>query len=142
MKIISAAVKNWQLTLLMFIMTVVVGVNTLFNMPRAEDPEINPPQFPVVVVYPGTSPKDMEELVVKPIEKQVSELENIKRIKTRIDDGSAIIEVEFSYNSNVNEKYQELIREINALRDKLPPDLLKLEVRKVTPTDVKILQVA
>jgi multidrug efflux pump subunit AcrB len=141
MKFISFAVKNWQLTLLMFIMTVVVGLNTLFNMPRAEDPEINPPQFPVIVVYPGTSPKDMEELVVKPIEKQVSELENIKRIKTRIDDGSAIIEVEFSYNSNVNDKYQELIREINALRNKLPADLLKLEVRKVTPTDVKILQV-
>ena len=141
MKIISFAVKNWQLTLLMFMMTVVVGVNTLFNMPRAEDPEINPPQFPVVVIYPGTSPKDMEELVVKPIEKQVSELENIKRIKTRIDDGSAVIEVEFNYNSNVNDKYQELVREINALRDKLPADLLKLEVRKVTPTDVKILQV-
>ncbi len=141
MQFISFAVKNWQLTLLMFIMTVVVGLNTLFNMPRAEDPEINPPQFPVIVVYPGTSPKDMEELVVKPIEKQVSELENIKRIKTRIDDGSAIIEVEFSYNSNVNDKYQELVREINAIRDKLPADLLKLEVRKVTPTDVKILQV-
>ena len=141
MSLISFAVKNWQLTLLMFIMTVVVGLNTLFNMPRAEDPDINPPQFPVIVVYPGTSPKDMEELVVKPIEKQVSELENIKRIKTRIDDGSAIIEVEFNYNSNVNDKYQELVREINALRDKLPADLLKLEVKKVTPTDVKILQV-
>lgn len=142
MKIIAFAVKNWQLTLLMFTMTVVVGLNTLFNMPRAEDPEINPPQFPVVVVYPGTSPKDMEELVVKPIEKAASELEDIKRIKTRIDDGSAVIEVEFNYNSNVNDKYQELVREINTLRDKLPDDILKLEVRKVTPTDVKILQMA
>lgn len=142
MKMISFAVKNWQLTLLLFIMTVVVGLNTLFNMPRAEDPEINPPQFPVVVIYPGTSPKDMEELVVKPIEKQVSELEDIKRIKTRIDDGSAIIEVEFNYSSNVNDKYQELVREINALRDKLPSDVLLVEVRKVTPTDVNILQMA
>ncbi|MCU0404584.1 MAG: efflux RND transporter permease subunit, partial [Chitinophagaceae bacterium] len=142
MKLISFSVKNWQFTLLMFIMTVVVGVNTLFNMPRAEDPEINPPMFPVVIVYPGTSPKDMEELVVKPIEKAVSELENIKRIKTRIDDGSAIIEVEFKYNSSVSEKYQELVREINALRDKLPQDIYKLEVRKVTPTDVKVLQMA
>jgi multidrug efflux pump subunit AcrB len=84
----------------------------------------------------------MEELVVKPIEKAVSELENIKRIKTRIDDGSAIIEVEFKYNSSVSEKYQELVREINALRDKLPQDIYKLEVRKVTPTDVKVLQMA
>jgi multidrug efflux pump subunit AcrB len=142
MKLIEFSVKNWQFTLLLFIMTVVVGVNTLLNMPRTEDPEINPPQFPVVVIYPGTSPKDMEELVVKPIERQVSELEDIKRIKTRIDDGSAVIEVEFSYNSKVNDKYQELVREINALRDKLPSEIQKIEVRKVTPTDVKILQVA
>lgn len=123
-------------------MTVVVGLNTLFNMPRAEDPEISPPLFPVVIIYPGTSPKDMEELVVKPIEKQVGELENIKRIKSRIDDGSAVIEVEFTYNSNVSEKYQELVREINSIRDKLPTDIYKLEIRKVTPTDVKILQMA
>lgn len=142
MNLISFSVKNWQLTLLLFVMTVVVGLNTLFNMPRAEDPEISPPLFPVVIIYPGTSPKDMEELVVKPIEKQVGELENIKRIKSRIDDGSAVIEVEFTYNSNVSEKYQELVREINSIRDKLPTDIYKLEIRKVTPTDVKILQMA
>lgn len=142
MKLISFSVKNWQFTLLMFIMTVVVGANTLLNMPRAEDPEINPPMFPIVVVYPGTSPKDMEELVVKPIEKEVSELEDIKRIKTRIDDGSAIIEVEYKYSSSVTEKYQELVREINAIRNKLPEDIYKLEIRKVTPTDVKVLQMA
>ena len=142
MRLISFAVKNWQLTLLLFIMTVVVGMNTLVNMPRAEDPEINMPLFPVVVIYPGTSPKDIEELVVKPIESKVNELEDIKRIKTRIDDGSAVIEVEFNYNSSVNDKYQELVREINSIRDKLPADLNKLEVRKITPTDVKILQIA
>jgi len=141
MKIVSFAVKNWQLTLLMFTMTVIVGTNTLLNMPRAEDPEINPPQFPIIITYPGTSPKDMEELVVKPIEQNVSELENIKRIKTRIDDGSAVITVEFNYNANVNDKYQELVREINALRSKLPAELNSIEIKKVTPTDVKIIQI-
>lgn len=142
MKIVAFAVKNWQLTLLMFAMTVVVGLNTLLNMPRAEDPEINMPLFLVVAIYPGTSPKDIEELVVKPIENKVNELENIKRVKSRIEDGSVVIEVEFIYNSNYNEKYQEVVREINALRESLPPDLYSLEVRKVTPTDVKVLQVA
>lgn len=142
MKIAAYAVKNWQLTLVVFIMIIVVGANTLFTMPRAEDPEINPPQFPVVVIYPGTSPKDMEELVVKPMEKAISELENIKSIKTKIDDGVAVLDVEFVYGSDVNEKYQELVREINAIRDKLPADIVKLEVRKVTPTDVNVLQVA
>ncbi len=135
-------VKNYQFTLVMFLMVIVVSATTLLNMPRAEDPEINPPQFPVVIVYPGTSPKDMEELVVKPIEKRVSELEDIKKITTRIDDGVSVINVEYKYESNVESKYQELVREINAIRPELPSDIYSIEVRKVTPTDVNVMQVA
>ncbi len=114
----------------------------MVNMPRAEDPEINPPQYPIVIIYPGTSPQDLEELVVKPIEKKVSELENIKQIKTKIDDGVAVIEVEYKYESDVEAKYQELVREVNALRTEIPDDVYSIEVKKVTPTDVNVLQVA
>jgi multidrug efflux pump subunit AcrB len=142
MKISEYAVKNYQFTLVIFIMAIVVGVTTLFNMPRSEDPEINAPQFPIVVVYPGASPQDVEDLVVDPIEKKVSELEDIKRIKTTVNDGVAVINVEYKYESDVNEKYQELVREVNGLRDKLPSDILSLDIDKVTPTDVNILQMA
>ena len=123
-------------------MIVVVSITTLLGMPRAEDPEINPPQFPIVIVYPGTSPKDIEELVVKPIEKRVSELENLKKITSTINDGVAVIDVEYKYESNVENKYQELVREINAIRPELPPDIYSIEVRKITPTDVNVLQIA
>jgi multidrug efflux pump subunit AcrB len=123
-------------------MIVVVSVVTLFTMPRSEDPEIHAPQFPIVVVYPGTSPKDMEELVVKPIEKKVSELENLKKITSRIDDGVAVINVEYKYESKVEEKYQELVREMNALRSELPQDIASIEVRKVAPSDVSVIQIA
>ncbi|OLY92207.1 Multidrug efflux pump subunit AcrB [Cnuella takakiae] len=142
MRFTSFFVRNYQFTLVVFLMIVVVSVATLLSMPRAEDPEINPPQFPIIVIYPGTSPKDMEELVVKPIEKKISELEDIKTITTRIDDGVAVLEVKCQYTSNVDDKYQELVREVNALRSELPQDLYKLEVKKVTPTDVNVLQVA
>jgi multidrug efflux pump subunit AcrB len=142
MRITSFFVKNYQFTLVAFLMVVVVSVTTLFTMPRAEDPEINPPQFPIVVIYPGTSPKDMEELVVKPIESRVSELENLKKITSKIDDGVAVISVEYKYESDVESKYQELVREINAIRPQLPQDIYSLEVKKVTPTDVSVIQVA
>ena len=142
MKMTSFFVRNWQFTLVLFIMVIVVSATTLLSMPRAEDPEINPPQFPIVIVYPGTSPTDMEELVVKPIEKRVSELEDIKEIKTNINDGVAEIMVEYKYSSDVDAKYQELVREINAIRNDLPQDLYRLEIKKVTPTDVSILQLA
>jgi multidrug efflux pump subunit AcrB len=142
MKLTSFFVKNWQFTLVLFIMVIVVSVTTMLSMPRAEDPEINPPQFPIIVVYPGTSPADMEELVVKPIEKRVSELEDLKKINTVIKDGVAEIFVEYKYSSDVDAKYQELVREVNSIRNQLPQDLYSLEIRKVTPTDVNVIQLA
>jgi len=142
MRFTSFFVKNYQFTLVLFLMVVVVSVTTLLTMPRAEDPEINPPQYPIIVLYPGTSPKDLEELVVKPIEKKVSELEDIKKITTKIEDGVAVIIVDYKYSSNVEAKYQELVREVNALRPELPRDIYSLKINKVSPTDVSVLQMA
>lgn len=142
MKISEYAVKNYQFTLVVFLMAVALGISTLINMPRSEDPEINAPQFPIVVVYPGTSPKDMEELVVKPLENKIFELEDIKRIKTTINDGVAILNVEYIYESDVTEKYQELVREVNSIRNKLPEDVLSVDVNRITPSGVSIMQIA
>ncbi len=125
----------------MFLMIAVVGAVTLFTMPRAEDPQINPPQFPIVIIYPGTSPKDLEELVVKPVENKMSELDNIDKITSEIQDGYCIIKVEFKYGQVIDNKYQEVIREMNALKSSLPKDISNIEVRKVDPSDVSILQI-
>ena len=142
MKISDYAVKNYQFTLIIFLMVVALGVTTILTMPRSEDPDINAPQFPVVVVYPGTSPRDMEEIVVDPLEKRLYGLEEIKRIKTSIHDGLAVLMVEYKYSSNVEEKYQELVREVNAIRTELPKEVAAIEVRKVQPSDVNVLQIA
>ena len=142
MRIISFFVKNYQFTLVVMLMIIVVSVTTLLTMPRAEDPDLHSPRFPIVAIYPGTSPKDIEELVVKPLEKKVSELEDLKKMTTTIDDGVAVIDVEYKYESDVDAKYQELVREVNALRPDLPDDIYSLEVKKVTPSDVSVLQIA
>jgi multidrug efflux pump subunit AcrB len=142
MNIASFSVKNSQLMLVLFAMAIALGVNTLFTMPRAEDPEMQAPFFPIVAIYPGTSPQDMEELVVKPLEERIMELEDLKEVSATINDGVAIMMVEYKYESDVDEKYSELVREVNATRDELPEGLMSLEVRKVTPTDVNILQMA
>ena len=142
MNLTNFSVKNYQFTLVLFIMVAVVGAVTLFTMPRAEDPQINPPTFPIIVVYPGTSPKDMEELVVKPIEEKIYELENIDKITSSIEDGLAIIQVEFKYGENIDNKYQEIVREINVLRNTLPQDIFSIDIKKVDPSDVNIFQIA
>jgi multidrug efflux pump subunit AcrB len=142
MKISEYAVKNYQFTLIMFLMAAAVGVTTLLNMPRSEDPETEAPQFAIVVVYPGTSPKDMEELVVDPVEERVNELDDIKRIRTNINDGLAVIRVEYKYESDPDEKYQELVREVGSLRNELPPEIYSIDINKFQPSDVNIVQLA
>lgn len=142
MNLTNFSVKNYQFTLVVFVMVAVVGLVTMFTMPRAEDPQINPPGFPIVVVFPGTSPQDMEELVVKPIENKIYELENIDKIITSIEDGLAIIRPEFKYGVDVDNKYQEVVREVNALKSELPENIVSIDISKIDPSDVNILQVA
>lgn len=142
MKITDFSVKNYQFTLIVFVMLIAIGINSLLNMPRGEDPDFQAPQFNVVIVYPGTSPKDMEELVVDPVEKSMNELDDIKRIVTRIDDGLAVIRVEFKYETDPDKKYQDVVREMDALKNELPQDILDIDVQKFSPSDVNILQIA
>lgn len=141
MKISNYAVKNYQFTMVIFVMIIALGLTTIMNMSRSEDPEMHAPIFPVIVVYPGTSPKDMEELVVKPLEKEIYGLDNIKRVRSVIGDGVVVMRVEYKYNSNVESKYQELTRVVNNKRSQLPQEIYSLEVQKFQPSDVNILQI-
>ena len=142
MKLPEFAVKNYQFTLIVFIAVFALGLYSLFTMPRSEDPEVHAPQFTVVVVYPGTSPKDMEQLVVDPMEKKIHELDDIKHVTTNISDGLAVMQVIYKYSSNPDDKYQEVVREINSLRGSLPSDIADIRIEKQTPSDVSIYQYA
>ncbi|KUJ59891.1 multidrug transporter AcrB [Flavobacteriaceae bacterium CRH] len=143
MKITNFAVKNYQFTLIIFLLVAVVGYITLFSMPRSEDPSTHAPQYLITVIYPGTSPKDMEEQVVKPIESKIYALENIDKILTTVEDGVATFQVKFKYGVDVDNKYQEISTEINALKSsELPKDIYLIKTEKIASSDVKILQVA
>ena len=142
MKITDFSVKNYQFTLIVFVMLSALGISSLLNMPKAEDPEVNAPQFTVVAIYPGTSPRDMEQLVVKPIERRLNDMDDVKRIRSTIDDGLAVTQIEFKYEMDPDKKYQDVVREINAIRGELPNDLTSLDIQRQRPSDVNILQVA
>lgn len=140
MKISEFSVKNYQFTIVVFIMVLLLGLNALFNMPRGEDPPFNAPIFVISAVYPGTSPADMEELLAEPLEETIAELEDIKDMKTACFDGVMTLEVEFNYGVNTLTKYNDVIREVNRIRPDLPEDLLVLDIIRAQSSDVAILQ--
>jgi multidrug efflux pump subunit AcrB len=134
------SIKNYQLTIAVFIMVAVLGVNSFINMPRSEDPPLTGAYFYVIAVYLGASPKDMEQLVVDPVEESINELEDIYKLNSSMNDGLAIINVEFNPNVDGDRKYDEVNRQVNNIRTKLPSDLYSLEVGRWSTTNVNILQ--
>ncbi len=142
MKIAEFSVKNYQFTLIVFVLLMALGLNSLVNMPRGEDPETDAPSFSIAVVYPGTSPADMEQLVLDPMEKRFSELDDIKRIISDVNDGLAVVRVDYKHENDPETKYQEIVREVNALRGELPSDIFAIKILRFSSTDVNILQVA
>ncbi|MCS3795305.1 multidrug efflux pump subunit AcrB [Chitinophagaceae bacterium OAS944] len=85
----------------------------------------------------------MEEQVAKPIENKIYGLENIDKMLTTVEDGVAAIQVKFKYGVDINNKYQEISTEINALKNsELPKDIYLIKTEKISSSDVKILQIA
>ncbi len=142
MKISEIAIKNYQFTLVVFLSLIALGIYTFLSIPRSEDPEFPIPIIPVFAIYPGASPVDIEQLVVDKIEKSLSELDNIKSIKSTIKDGGASVVIEFTSNSDPEKKFDEVARQVNSVRPSMPQDLYSLEVIKVSAGNTNIIQSA
>ena len=142
MKLLEFPVRNFQFTVILFVMLVALGVSSWLAIPRSEDPLLNVPTFTIIAVYPGASPADLERLVVRDMEEKLDALDNVDKIESRIFDGVATIQVEFEFGENPDDRYDEVLREMNALRPKLPAELASLTVEKITTLDVAIAQLA
>ncbi|NQV02775.1 MAG: efflux RND transporter permease subunit, partial [Bacteroidia bacterium] len=142
MKLPKLAIDNYQFTILVFILLVIAGITSFLSMPRTEDPPVNVPGASVIVIYPGATPIDLEELVVQPIEDAVNELEDIKRIQTTLKDGLVYIAVEFYFGTDAKKKYEEVVDKVNGIRGELPVDILELNFLEWTTSDVVIMQLA
>jgi multidrug efflux pump subunit AcrB len=142
MKISESAVKNYQFTIVLFLLLVALGIYSFLKIPQAEDPEFPISIFPIIAIYPGASPSDIEQLVVDKVEESLNELEDIVRIKSEIKDGVAVIVIEFSSDSDPDKKYDEILRQINSVRSSLPQDLYSIETLKIQAGNTNIIQSA
>jgi len=138
----SFSVRHWQFTLVVFALLAAMGLAAWRDIPRAEDPSLTFPGASVVVAYPGADPADIEELIVDPVEDAINELDDVKKLESESLDGLAVVHVSFYYGVDPERKYDEVVREIGALRSRLPADVASVEVRRFKPSLVNIVQLA
>jgi multidrug efflux pump subunit AcrB len=135
-------VERWQFTMLAFALLALLGLTAFNSIPRSEDPHFPIPIVITNVILPGADAEDVEELLIKPIEDVVDGLDDVKEIRAFAADGVASIVVEFEWSTKPERKYDEVVREINAIRSTLPQGIARIDIRRARTTETNILQVA
>ncbi|MEL6274211.1 MAG: efflux RND transporter permease subunit, partial [Bacteroidota bacterium] len=136
MQLPNWSVRNGAFVFVCVLLFSLIGVLSYVGMPRSEDPSINLPTYIVTVVYPGTSPEDMEELIVDPIEDVIEEIDDIDETYTEIFEGVTVIRIDGSFSiSDWDEKYDEVVRELGNIRDELPAGIVLFDVEQFKQED-------
>jgi multidrug efflux pump subunit AcrB len=142
MNLPQLAIQNYQFTLVVVLLLTLLGVQSFLTMPRSEDPQFDIATSRVTAVYPGANPEDIESLVVDPLEDAINELEDISKLETTIQDGLAVIAVEFEAYADADETHSDVVQAVAQVRPALPAGLAVLDLRQTSPTDATIFQVA
>ena len=109
-----------------FVMTVIItlaGIATYNSLPKESFPEIVIPKIYISTVYPGTSPANMENLVTKPIEKQMKSIAGVKKITSNSFQDYSNVIVEFSTDVKIPNAKQKVKDAVDKAKSDLPPDL-------------------
>lgn len=121
----SWSIKNKTSVYLLMLFVTLVGVFQFIVLPKEKFPDVVMPQVYISTIYVGNSPKDMENLVTQPIEKQIKGITGAKISKvtsTSVADFSAII-VEFGTDVKVDVALQKIKDAIDKAKQDLPTDL-------------------
>ncbi len=121
----SWSINNKTSIYLIMLIVTLIGLYQFFTLPKEQFPDIVIPTIYVQTVYVGNSPKDIENLVTRPLEKQIKGITGAKIQKftsTSLQDFSAI-QVEFDTDVKVDIALQKVKDAIDKAKQDLPNDL-------------------
>ena len=138
----SWAIDNRTAIYIITIIITLTGLMTFMSLPKELFPEIKIPQIIVQTVYPGTSPENMENLVTKPLEKQIKNLTGIKKLTSNSFQDYSVVMVEFNTDVEVDKAKQDVKDAVDKARTDLPQNLPnEPEVKDVNFSEFPILYV-
>lgn len=138
----SWAINNRTAVFFITVFITLLGLMAYNNLPKEQFPEIKLPQIIVQTVYPGTSPENMENLVTKPIEKQVKNLTGVKKVTSNSFQDYSVVIVEFNTDVKVDKAKQDVKDGVDKAKQDLPQNLpFQPEVKDIDFSEFPILNV-
>jgi multidrug efflux pump subunit AcrB len=138
------AIRNKTAVYLITLIISIWGISLFVSFPKEQFPDVVLPTIYVQTVYVGNSPKDIENLVTRPIEKELKGITGVKVNKitsNSLQDFSAII-VEFSTEVKTDLALQKMRDAVDKARKDLPNDLTQEPVvQEISLSELPIMAV-
>ncbi len=130
---------NSKLTPLLILFSVAVGIFATLALPREEEPQIIVPMIDVFVEMPGSSAREVEERVTKPMEKLIWEIPGVEYIYSTSSPGMAMAVVRFYVGEDEERAIVRLNQKMFANFDLIPPGASQPLIKPRSIDDVPIL---
>ncbi|HMS51298.1 MAG TPA: efflux RND transporter permease subunit, partial [Chitinophagales bacterium] len=119
---------NWSINnstsiLIITLLVTAFGLMNYTSLPKNQFPDIVIPTMVISTISPGTSPADMENLVTRPIEKQLKSLSGVKKITSNSIQDFSIVTIEFNTDVDVADAKQKVKDAVDKSKTDLPNDL-------------------
>jgi multidrug efflux pump subunit AcrB len=119
--------QNSQMTPLLALVALLLGIFATLVTPREEEPQIDVTMADVFIPFPGASARDVENLVATPAEQVLSRMSGVEHVYSVSRPGMAVVTVQFDVGIKYNDAVLRLYDTVHSNRDWLPPNLGALE---------------
>ncbi len=139
MNVSAWSIRNPIPSILLFAMLTLLGLMGFRAMKIQNFPDIDLPMVTVTASLPGASPAQLETDVARKIENSVATIQGLKHIYTSLQDGVAVLSVEFRLEKNTQEALDDVRDAVARVRSDLPVDLRDPVIKKVDLSGTPIL---
>lgn len=105
-------------------------------------PDVNIPVVSVATIYPGAGPEEIEELISKPLEEELSSISGLKKISSRNQEGVSVVFGEFTLDTDIKYAEQQFRDKVGLVKPKLPTGIKEPKVVRFDPADQPIVRLA
>jgi len=139
MNVSAWCIRNPIPAVMFFVMLTLAGLLGFQQMKIQQFPDIDLPTINITASLPGTAPAQMETEVARKIENAVASLQGVKNIYTKVQDGVAIVTVEFRLEKPTQEGLDDVRSAISRVRSDLPAELRDPVISKLDLAGAPIL---
>ena len=139
MSIASASVKRPVFTVMATLIVVTLGIFALGRIPLDLMPEMTYPVISVSTEYENASPREVEELITKPLEQAVAAITGVEEIYSSSQEGMSRISIKFTWDHNLDEATNDIRDRIDRVIGRLPDDADRPLLRKFDTAAMPIM---